>query len=252
MDSVDLDEVADRLYGLPPEEFTTARDAAAKAAPDKDLRAAVKTLRRPTAAAYAVNVLARERTGDVDALLAIGDALRRAMGRDADQVRHLSEQRRSLVTALVDRTLPANVQQDVTATLEAATADPALGAAVRSGRLVKPLRYAGFGALPDLDDAVATPPPATAPPATQRRKQPPTEPARSKPDLAPLRQRVLDLAGAADDAQRRYELAARTAEEARGLADRAEAEAAAALTAARTAHDEAEQARQELGRRERS
>ena len=40
-----LQDVADELYALPPEDFTAARDAAAKAA-DKDLRKEVKALRR--------------------------------------------------------------------------------------------------------------------------------------------------------------------------------------------------------------
>src|SRR3954453_14993202 len=84
-------------------------------------------------------------------------------------VRALSEERRELVRGLghhaadaAGRDLTASVEELVAATLEAATADPELGRAVLSGRLVKPLRYAGFGSLPDLGDAVATPLPARA------------------------------------------------------------------------------------------
>ena len=269
---VDLDEIADSLYGLAPEEFTKARDDAARDATDADLKKAVKALRRPTAAAHAVNRLTRDRTDDIDALVALGDDMRAAMGGDPQEVRRLTEQRRALIADLVDGDLPTAVQQDVTATLEAATADPELGAALRSGRLVKPLRYAGFGAMPDLDDAVATPLPAksgvrratrkqaVAPPAKKSTPKQPTPPPAKQtatkaeeaaPDLTAARERCLELSGLADDAQRRYELAVRAATEARSLLDRAEKERAEAHKAARAAHKDAEQARRELGRLER-
>ena len=260
---MDLDSVADALYALAPEEFTAARDEEAKRA-DPELKKAIKALRKPTVAAHVVNQLVREQPDDIDSLLELGDDLRSAMTGDKGDVRRLTEQRRDLVISLVAADLPANVRDDVTATLEAATADPELGRAVRSGRLVKPLRYAGFGAMPDLGDAVATAlprkPPAkkTAPkkPAPAKRatakKAKAAPPDKREHDLTELRQRVLELSGAADDAQRRYDEAARAVAEARKLLDRAEAERTAAHKAAREAHAQAEQARRELGRRERS
>jgi len=162
--------------------------------------------------------------------------------------------------------LPANVRDDVTATFEAATADPQLGAAVRSGRLVKPLRYAGFGELPDLSDAMATPlrivKPTEQPagkPAKNSAAKPPAKkappPKKAGPDPAELdaaRQRVLDLSGLADDAQRRYDAASRVAGQARIALEQAEKERAEAHKAAREAHAEAERARRDLGRLERS
>jgi hypothetical protein len=246
---MDLDSVADALYALPPEEFTAARDAAAKKSTDPQLTKAIKSLRKPTVSAHVVNQLVREHADDVDGLLAIGDALRAAMTGDKGDVRRLTEQRRDLIGSLVSADLAASVRDDVTATLEAATADPALGQAVRSGRLVKPLRYAGFGAMPDLGDAVAT----ALPKRSTAAKKPPAQKSAAKPtrperDLTELRQRVLDLAGAADDAQRRYDEAARAVTEARKLLDRAEEERTAAHKAAREAHAEAEKARRELGR----
>src|SRR3954469_7193150 len=156
---MDLDSVAEDLYGLPPEEFTGARDETAKHASDPALKKAIKSLRKPTVSAHAVNELVREHPDEIDELLDLGDELRSAMTGNKGDVRRLTEQRRDLVSSLVAADLPAAVRDDVTATLEAATADPELGAAVRSGRLVKPLRYAGFGAMPDLDDVVATPVP---------------------------------------------------------------------------------------------
>ena len=252
MASVDVDEIADRLYGLPPEEFTAARDEEAKAASEAELRKAIKGLRKPTAAAHEVNRLVRERAGDIDALLDLGSALRNAMGGDANEVRRLTQERRDLITSLVDRQLSAGVQEDIAATLEAATAEPDLGAAVRSGRLVKPLRYAGFGAMPDLGDVLATPlsskRPAEAAPAKPVK---PVKSAEPKPDITAARERVLELSGAADDAQRRYELAAKHAAETRRLLDDAEAARADTHKAARAAHAAAEQARRDLGRLER-
>jgi len=263
MKRVGVDEIADELYGLDPEDFTAARDAAARAATDPATGKAIKALRKPTAPAHAVNRLVRDRAADVDRLLALGDDLRTAMAGRGGDVRELTEQRRALVNELANAA-PASTRADVTATFEAATADPELAAAVRSGRLVRPLRYAGFGALPDVSAAVATPvrpaakrsakQPTTNQPATKQpaAKQAATKTAPPGAELDKARQRVLELAGAADDAQRRYEAAVRVAVEARAQLDAAEAERAEAHRAAREAHAEAEKARRELGRLERS
>lgn len=250
MKAVGVDEIADELYGLPPEDFTAARDAAARAATDPATSKAIKALRKPTAPAYSVNRLVRDRPGDIDELLALADELRTAMSGRGGDVRRLTEQRRALVSNLVDPDLPAGVRADVTATLEAATADPELAAAVRSGRLVRPLRYAGFGALPDVTEVVATPVKASAKkPAKKAARK---APAASTAELDAARRHVLELAGAADDAQRRYDAAVRAAVEARERLDAAAAERAEAHRAARAAHAEAEKARRELGRLERS
>ena len=57
--------------------FTARRDALARQARadgDKDLAATVHALRRPTAAAWVVNCLARQAPDAVEALVALGDA----------------------------------------------------------------------------------------------------------------------------------------------------------------------------------
>ena len=263
MASVDMDEIADELYGLAPEDFTAARDAAANAATDGVVRKQIKALRKPTSAAAAVNQLVRTIPADIDSLLDLGDALRAAMTGDPGELRRLTEERRRLIAAMTSG-VGTNVRDDVTATLEAATADPDLGAAVRSGRLVKPLRYAGFGALPDLTDAVATPPKSDRPrkPATPPRKAASkSSPAKStitrvasepKPDIAAARERVLELSGIADDAQRRYEIAVQATHDARTALDQAEKARAEAHRVAKAAHAEAEKARRDLGKLERS
>ena len=155
------------LYALPPEEFTAARTAqvkAARAAGDRDLAARLGALRRPTASAYAVNALVRAEPELVAQVVALGAQLGQAQGGgDAAALRALGEQRRQLLEAVTDRAAEAvggalspTARLEVTGTLEAALADPASAEAVRSGRLVRALSYAGFGGA-DLEGAVAEP-----------------------------------------------------------------------------------------------
>ena len=153
------------LYALPPEEFTTARDAAAKqakAAGDPAAGKELKALRRPSAAAWLVNRLAAEQGALLEQLLALGPALAEAQAAGhADDLRALGRQRRQLVEAVAGtavsaagRPVAGPVRDEVVSTLEAALADPSSAEAVRSGRLVRALSYAGFGEV-DLSGAVA-------------------------------------------------------------------------------------------------
>ena len=67
MDDDALDEIAEELYGVPPEEFVAARTAArdrARAAGDKELAAAVAALPKPTTAAWVANLLVRRQPGE--------------------------------------------------------------------------------------------------------------------------------------------------------------------------------------------
>jgi hypothetical protein len=169
--NVDLDAVADELYGLTPADFTPARQARAveaRQAGDRELAAAIRKLRRPTTGAWLVNLLRRERTDDLVALLDLGEATRQAQtSLDAEAMRRLSRERRRLVAGLAQegRRLAAARGQAVSdavgrqleGTLEAAFADPDASAAVRSGRLTTALDYSGLGLLgvakePDADD----------------------------------------------------------------------------------------------------
>jgi len=182
---VDLEDIAGRLYGLSPESFTEARDEAvreARGAGDRELARRVQALRRPTASAALVNGL---RSGDpalLEQLLALGPELARAQSEGAGEtLRELSGQRRAVLQAVVSRAVELSgravtppVRAEVEGTLEAALADPTSAEAVRSGRLVRALSYAGFGGV-DLADAVALPerPPRPARPAASasRRRQ---------------------------------------------------------------------------------
>ena len=66
----ELLEIADELYGLPLAEFTPARDARAKELKGTDLAPRVKALRKPSTAAWVVNLLMRRETEQVDQVLA--------------------------------------------------------------------------------------------------------------------------------------------------------------------------------------
>lgn len=253
---------AEELYRLPPEQFTAARDAEAgrrKADGDKDGAAELKALRRPSVAAWLLNRLADTSPELLGGLLELGPGLAQAQATgDAAALRSLGAQRRQLVEAVTGaavaaggRPVTAAVREEVAGTLEAALSDPASAEAVRSGRLVRSLSYAGFGEV-DLSDAVA---PAARAPAAPRPGPPPPQPGRrSKRDaaarareqhgarLAEAQQAANDAAGRLDDAVRARESAERARSQAQEALEALAAEVerrAAALAEARSAHERA-------------
>ncbi|MET7425340.1 TolC family protein [Dactylosporangium sp. NPDC005555] len=152
-----LAAVVARLYSAPPEDFVAIRSeevAKARKARDTGLAAAVGKLRKPTVAAWLVNLLAHERPDLVEELLELGERLRDAQ-RDlrGAELRELSTRRRATVSALAKEaaglagrdTAPLT---EVEGTLAAALADAAVAAAVREGALTKSLEYTGFGETP--------------------------------------------------------------------------------------------------------
>ena len=97
----ELLEIADELYGLPLAEFTPARDARAKELKGTDLAPRVKALRKPSTAAWVVNLLVRRETEQVDQVLAVGAALREAQASmSGEELRALTRQRRQLTAAV--------------------------------------------------------------------------------------------------------------------------------------------------------
>jgi DNA repair exonuclease SbcCD ATPase subunit len=132
-------------------------------------------LKKPSLPAWAVNVLARERGPEVSRLIELGAQLREAQERlSGDDLKGLNHDRQRVVAGLVaetrrlagerDHPLNEGAARQVEQTLAAALADPGAGAAVASGRLVKPLEYAGLGPV-DVAGAVAAPPPAAPVPS---------------------------------------------------------------------------------------
>ncbi|MFF0632306.1 hypothetical protein ACFYTS_07360 [Nocardia sp. NPDC004151] len=154
-----LDQVVAELYGLPPTEFVAARTEQvrqARDAGDKALAAAIGKLRRPTVAAWALNLLSREASDDVRALLEVGDALRDAQRRlSAEQLRALTTQRQKVVNAVTRKAselaagrgqrLTEPVLRDIGASLQAALADQSVADGLRAGTLTTAATYEGFG-----------------------------------------------------------------------------------------------------------
>jgi hypothetical protein len=193
-----VDEVADRLYGMPLEEFTPERDAAAKALrrDDRDAAAEVARLPKPGAGPWAVNVLARRRPELRDELLEAGEQLRAAQdaaiaGRGADELRAATTRERAAVDALLDaaaklrpggRKLSAQAVDRLRRTLHAAAGDDEVRAALAAGRLVGDAEGGGawpFGLGAPEEDARDEP--AAEPRRAGRKKPAAKKPAAKKP-----------------------------------------------------------------------
>jgi hypothetical protein len=185
-DSGELLEIADALYALPLEEFTPARDARAKdLKADKELAAGVKKLKKPSVAAWVVNHFVRRAAGQVEQIIAVGEALREAQeGMDAAGLRTLTRQRRQLTSAVTQEArslareegvkVTSSVSDQVEGTLTSAMLDPECARAVRSGLLTAALRSTGVDSV-DVAGAVAVPEALgfTASPTTAQEPAPP-------------------------------------------------------------------------------
>jgi hypothetical protein len=135
----------DGLYGLPAEEFTSQRNAAARELKKAGLRAEaarVEDQRRPTAAAAAVNRLVRARRKDVERFLEAAEALRDSQVGGAAGIQAATRKEREALTRLV-KAGGAQVRQS----LQAAAVDRLAAEQLLAGRLVRELEPAGFGTL---------------------------------------------------------------------------------------------------------
>ncbi|HET7477403.1 MAG TPA: hypothetical protein VFJ97_15445 [Dermatophilaceae bacterium] len=168
MSRVEEQEAVTRLYAVPPEAFIALRSelvAQAKAADDRALSSRIGGLRKPSAAAWAVNLMVRERPGEVAALLDLGGRLRRAQARGAgDQLRELGRERTRILgettemaaAAAASRGHPLSpaARRELAETLTAAVSSAAAAEAVASGALTRALSYAGLGEV-DVSGATA-------------------------------------------------------------------------------------------------
>ena len=166
------------LYQADPDEFMARRQelvAQAREAGEPDVAKQIGTLRKPTRSAWVVNRLVRA-DPEVTARLAELAAELRDAGQSTDgaRIRELGAARARLVDELTRQALEdlpapaAAVREEVTATFDAALADPEVAASL--GTLVRAAQYAGFG-LPIPGDA-----PAPPPPAAKTKKPAPAEP----------------------------------------------------------------------------
>lgn len=161
-----LAEAVATLYDADPDEFMPRRQQLADAAKEAGDPAAAKEitgLRKPTRSAWVVNHLVRADPEVTIRLAALSTQLR-SVALDATRIRELTTARARLVDDLTRQAFtlagqpspPAGQREEVSATLDAAIADPAV--AGRLGHLVRAERWAGFG----LDPDAPAPPPAPA------------------------------------------------------------------------------------------
>ncbi|MFD6699480.1 MULTISPECIES: transposase [unclassified Microbacterium] len=146
----DLETIAAGLYTVPLGDFVSSRNARAKEAENGDVAESIRALRKPSVAAWVVNVFARERAEQLGRALQLADELREAQADiDAVTLAQLTRQRRALTdqlaadaaalaTARGERVTPAT-REAVRQTITAAFFDPLAAAAVASGRLVHEL-----------------------------------------------------------------------------------------------------------------
>ena len=182
---MDLETAADELYGGSPDDFVerrTAWVAAARAAKDRPLARQIAALRRPTRTAWLLNLLARRSATAVAELFDLGLALQDAQRRLAGtELRRLSGERRRMVDRLAREAVrlgaehgysaPEAALQEVSQSLQAALADPAVGDQLRAGRLATAVTYGGFGPA-DLTAALAASMAGAAAPAPEPASQP--------------------------------------------------------------------------------
>jgi hypothetical protein len=169
MEDEALADIANRLYAGALDDFIGARAATAKevARQDKGLAAEIRSLPKPSVAAWALNMLARQRPDVLDGLGELGVRMRAAQeALDAPALRELGRERRTMLVGAVEvarsvareqgRSISDAMASDVEETLRALTADEGAANAVRSGRLLKVLSSDGVNDV-DLDGAVALP-----------------------------------------------------------------------------------------------
>ncbi len=217
-----IDEIIDRLYGLPLAEFTRARNAAAselRGAGQRQAADRVKGLPMPTVAAAAVNRLVREHRADVERFLHAAVVLRDAQFAGKGNLAAATKREREELERLT-----TSGGEAVRQTLLAAAADEDAARQLLEARLVRELEPRGFGTLLAHARPAALKP--TRPTATQTKPAPPE---RKKPDDRAARARlqeskaVLSAAEAQErHARRRWEETQKELEKARAALEEAQ------------------------------
>lgn len=216
-----VDEVVDRLYDLPPEEFTQARNQAERElrrAGEREQADQVKALRKPTAAAGSVNRLVRSHRAHVEAFLGAAARLRDAQFAGRGDLSTAAQAKRVALDELI-----ALGGESVRATFEAAAVDDDIARDVLAGQLVREPEPAGFGTLL----AHAEPPKAKA--TTRPKPGSPRAPTAPRPDDSAAQSRLQEgkkIFRAAEaeerDARQRWTRAQRDLEEAQARVEKAQ------------------------------
>ena len=154
----------ERLYGLPLDEFTDARNRLAREAGkqgDREAADAIRSLKKPSVAAWALNRLARARGAEVSELVAAGERLRSAQedllaGGDRSAFAEASKAEQELVARLTREAVEIARESGaggggealghrIADTLRAAALDPAVAESLVAGRLVREQTASGLG-----------------------------------------------------------------------------------------------------------
>ena len=155
---LDLESVADELYGVALGEFVstrTAREKAARGTGDRALAASIHRLAKPSATAWLANQLVRRHRAELQPLLDLGADLRAAMASlSGPELRTLGQQQHRLIAALVTRAgalaaadgrqVSADTARGLEQTLHAALADETTAQTLLTGRLSEALDDSGF------------------------------------------------------------------------------------------------------------
>jgi hypothetical protein len=257
-----VESTADELYGLPPGEFTQARDARVKElrkAGERDAADAVKALRKPTVAAWALNQLARARRKQLDRLLAAGEKLRAAQeellaGGDRSAFQEAAAAERELVAELAAEATElaseagergSGVTEKVAETLHAAALDEATAEDLRAGRMVREREaIGGFGDAAAAGPASAPAPRARASAKTKAKPKPKKEPKKEQAAEDTARRQRLSAARTDErHARRELEATAKALRNAETRAEAAKAHADDAVERAKTAAERLKEAR---------
>ena len=225
----DVEEELDRLYALPLEEFTKARNDLARRltqAGRADAAGEVKKLVKPSVPVWTANQLARREPGELRALLRSAEELRKAQERAlggkgvSDLQERLVEQRRAVRALarlgrdiLADEGRPASdaIVERIAKTLDAAALDDGARFQLRAGRLTEELEPPGFEALAGLT-------PARSPRRTGAPKPKSDDAAEARRRLQAAKRELRTRTREAVEAERKAERAETTAAEARSTA----------------------------------
>lgn len=169
---MDVELITQELYGLRPAEFAAARDAyvaEARRRKEPETAKALAALRRPVLAAWAANLLARERPEEAERFLALGETLRVAHRMlDGERLREAARKQHQLVATLARTAadLAAEAGQPVSdpvlreleQTLHGVLAHPDVAQEWARGRLVKvPEAAVDFTAVAPDEGAIPAP-----------------------------------------------------------------------------------------------
>ena len=268
-DEAEFQRELDRLFALPLDEFTQARNELARRAREEGQRARaarVMELRKPTLPAWVVNQLARRREVEVRRLIEAGERVAAAQadamrGRGADEFQHarqeesraLQQLRAAAGDVLADAGRPSGGSLDrVVATLRAAALTEEGRSLLGQGRLTEELEPPGFEALAGVKVAArarVVPPkkrPGRVREAAPQRAEQDDEAEQRRQLVATARKRVRELRAQLRESERRAKQAERRAATLKKEHEAAEQKAEALQGERRTAEEAVAAAEREL------